>query len=161
MDKYEWYEEYPTNPLTFILNGFMCLLLGLYDLKSVSVWVGCWTPYIQPNVRMLMFGTREDLAVLSHGKDRQPFPDSSFQPSERQINDDSSYSPIQQRMQLQSLKRMKTIDLCSFMIEVKHICKFILKRKAHVHEFHELVRIKITFLIFNKYSLKFICCFFL
>ena len=53
------------------------------------------------------------------------------------------------------------------------ICKFILKRKAHVHEFHELVRIKITFLIFhewrikitflifNKYSLKFICCFFL
>ena len=46
MDKYEWYEEYPTNPLTFILNGFMCLLLGLYDLKSVSVWVGCWTPYI-------------------------------------------------------------------------------------------------------------------
>ena len=37
MDKYEWYEEYPTNPPTFILNGFMYSLLGLYDLKSVSV----------------------------------------------------------------------------------------------------------------------------
>ena len=37
MDKYEWYEEYPTNPSTFILNGFMYSLLGLYDLKSVSV----------------------------------------------------------------------------------------------------------------------------
>jgi len=37
LDKYEWYEEYPTNPPTFILNGFMYSLLGLYDLKSVSV----------------------------------------------------------------------------------------------------------------------------
>lgn len=37
MDKFEWYEEYPTNPSTFILNGFMYSLLGLYDLKSVSV----------------------------------------------------------------------------------------------------------------------------
>lgn len=36
LDKYPWYEEYPTNPPTFILNGFMYSLLGLYDLKSVS-----------------------------------------------------------------------------------------------------------------------------
>lgn len=27
-----WYEEYPTSPPTFILNGFMYALLGLYDL---------------------------------------------------------------------------------------------------------------------------------
>ena len=37
LDKYVWYEEYPTNPSTFILNGFMYSLLGLYDLKTVSV----------------------------------------------------------------------------------------------------------------------------
>eukprot|EP00092_Neocalanus_flemingeri_P004031 GFUD01004338.1.p1 GENE.GFUD01004338.1~~GFUD01004338.1.p1 ORF type:complete len:566 (+),score=104.01 GFUD01004338.1:934-2631(+) len=36
MDKHPWYEEYPTNPPTFILNGFMYSLLGLYDLKSIS-----------------------------------------------------------------------------------------------------------------------------
>ena len=36
LDKYPWYEEYPTNPPTFILNGFMYSLLGLFDLKSVS-----------------------------------------------------------------------------------------------------------------------------
>ena len=36
MEKYVWYEEYPTNPPTFILNGFMYSLLGLYDLKTVS-----------------------------------------------------------------------------------------------------------------------------
>jgi len=36
MDKHLWYEEYPTNPPTFILNGFMYSLLGLYDLKSVK-----------------------------------------------------------------------------------------------------------------------------
>ena len=27
-----WYEEYPTKPSSFILNGFMYSLLGLYDL---------------------------------------------------------------------------------------------------------------------------------
>ena len=68
MDKYEWYEEYPTNPPTFILNGFMYSLLGLYDLIKVSVWVRCWTPFIWPNARMLMFRNQEDLAVLSNGK---------------------------------------------------------------------------------------------
>jgi len=36
MDKHVWYEEYPTNPSTFILNGFMYSLLGLYDLKTVK-----------------------------------------------------------------------------------------------------------------------------
>jgi len=37
MDRYVWYEEYPTSPPSFILNGFMYSLLGLYDLQSVSV----------------------------------------------------------------------------------------------------------------------------
>ena len=36
MDRHVWYEEYPTNPPTFILNGFMYSLLGLYDLKTVK-----------------------------------------------------------------------------------------------------------------------------
>ena len=36
LDKYTWFEEYPTNPPTFILNGFIYSLLGLYDLKTVS-----------------------------------------------------------------------------------------------------------------------------
>ena len=34
MDTYVWYEEYPTNPNSFVLNGFMYSLLGLYDLKQ-------------------------------------------------------------------------------------------------------------------------------
>ncbi len=32
MDKFVWYEEYPTNPNSFVLNGFMYSLVGLYDL---------------------------------------------------------------------------------------------------------------------------------
>lgn len=30
-----WYEEYPTNPSSFTLNGFMYSLLGLYDVWTV------------------------------------------------------------------------------------------------------------------------------
>jgi len=33
--KYGWYEEYPTTPSVFVLNGFIYSLIGLYDLKSV------------------------------------------------------------------------------------------------------------------------------
>ncbi|RXG72932.1 D-glucuronyl C5-epimerase [Armadillidium vulgare] len=33
---YVWYEEYPTSPSLFVLNGFMYSLLGLYDLKQSS-----------------------------------------------------------------------------------------------------------------------------
>jgi len=36
MDQHVWYEEYPTNPPTFILNGFIYSLLGLFDLKTVK-----------------------------------------------------------------------------------------------------------------------------
>ncbi|GAV05488.1 hypothetical protein RvY_15613 [Ramazzottius varieornatus] len=36
MDKYEWYEEYPTTPSSFVLNGFIYALLGLYDVSHVS-----------------------------------------------------------------------------------------------------------------------------
>ena len=32
LDTYDWYEEYPTTPNSFVLNGFMYSLLGLYDL---------------------------------------------------------------------------------------------------------------------------------
>lgn len=40
MDKYTWYEEYPTSPPSFILNGFIYSLLGLYDLNSTQVPIG-------------------------------------------------------------------------------------------------------------------------
>ncbi|XP_037949871.1 D-glucuronyl C5-epimerase B [Teleopsis dalmanni] len=36
MDKYFWYEEYPTTPSSFVLNGFIYSLLGLYDLNSTA-----------------------------------------------------------------------------------------------------------------------------
>lgn len=32
-----WYEEYPTNPSLFVLNGFMFSLFGLYDLSKTAV----------------------------------------------------------------------------------------------------------------------------
>lgn len=32
-----WYEEYPTDPSLFVLNGFIYSLLGLYDLKEFSL----------------------------------------------------------------------------------------------------------------------------
>ncbi|XGW17836.1 hypothetical protein V3C99_002445 [Haemonchus contortus] len=34
---YDWYEEYPTTPGSFVLNGFIYSLIGLYDFKSVKV----------------------------------------------------------------------------------------------------------------------------
>ena len=33
-DKYIWYEEYPTVPSIFVLNGFIYSLFGLYDLSK-------------------------------------------------------------------------------------------------------------------------------
>lgn len=35
LDKYVWYEEYPTHPSSFVLNGFIYSLIGLYDFKSL------------------------------------------------------------------------------------------------------------------------------
>lgn len=31
-----WYEEYPTNPPSFVLNGFIYSLFGLYDLVEIA-----------------------------------------------------------------------------------------------------------------------------
>ena len=31
MEQFLWFEEYPTHPNTFVLNGFMYSLIGLYD----------------------------------------------------------------------------------------------------------------------------------
>lgn len=36
LGKYIWYEEYPTTPSSFILNGFIYSLIGLYDLKMIA-----------------------------------------------------------------------------------------------------------------------------
>lgn len=32
--EHEWFEEYPTTPGTYVLNGFMYSLIGLYDLSQ-------------------------------------------------------------------------------------------------------------------------------
>ncbi|XP_032371845.1 D-glucuronyl C5-epimerase B isoform X1 [Etheostoma spectabile] len=36
MNKFDWYEEYPTTPSSFVLNGFIYSLLGLYDLTETA-----------------------------------------------------------------------------------------------------------------------------
>ncbi|XP_048775453.1 D-glucuronyl C5-epimerase B-like [Ostrea edulis] len=36
LNSYSWYEEYPTTPSSFVLNGFIYSLIGLYDLKKVA-----------------------------------------------------------------------------------------------------------------------------
>lgn len=36
MGKFDWYEEYPTVPGSFVLNGFIFSLLGLYDLNAIA-----------------------------------------------------------------------------------------------------------------------------
>ncbi|KAF6732603.1 D-glucuronyl C5-epimerase [Oryzias melastigma] len=36
MNKYDWYEEYPTSPGSFVLNGFIYSLIGLYDLAETA-----------------------------------------------------------------------------------------------------------------------------
>ena len=36
MYQYPWYEEYPTSPSLFVLNGFIYSLIGLYDLKLTA-----------------------------------------------------------------------------------------------------------------------------
>ncbi|XP_074031517.1 D-glucuronyl C5-epimerase [Leptinotarsa decemlineata] len=36
VNKYHWYEEYPTKPASFVLNGFIYSLLGLYDLIAIA-----------------------------------------------------------------------------------------------------------------------------
>lgn len=33
---YSWFEEYPTSPGTFVLNGFMYSLIGLFDLAQLD-----------------------------------------------------------------------------------------------------------------------------
>lgn len=36
LNRYHWYEEYPTKPASFVLNGFIYSLLGLYDLTAIA-----------------------------------------------------------------------------------------------------------------------------
>ncbi|KAL3861263.1 hypothetical protein ACJMK2_007306 [Sinanodonta woodiana] len=75
---YDWYEEYPTTPGSFVLNGFMYSLLGLYDLKQVTedeAYINVKTTY-DAGMRTLksllpLFdsgsGTFYDLRHVSHG----------------------------------------------------------------------------------------------
>ncbi|XP_022251694.1 D-glucuronyl C5-epimerase-like isoform X2 [Limulus polyphemus] len=39
--KYVWYEEYPTIPSSYVLNGFIYSLMGLYDLKMTCTHKDC------------------------------------------------------------------------------------------------------------------------
>uniref|UniRef100_A0AAR5PNU2 heparosan-N-sulfate-glucuronate 5-epimerase n=1 Tax=Dendroctonus ponderosae TaxID=77166 RepID=A0AAR5PNU2_DENPD len=36
LNKFHWYEEYPTQPSSFVLNGFIYSILGLYDLMTIA-----------------------------------------------------------------------------------------------------------------------------
>ena len=36
LSQYPWYEEYPTAPPSFVLNGFIYSLIGLYDVISLA-----------------------------------------------------------------------------------------------------------------------------
>lgn len=36
LGKYIWFEEYPTSPPSYVLNGFIYSLIGLYDLNATS-----------------------------------------------------------------------------------------------------------------------------
>lgn len=36
MGRFDWYEEYPTTPASYVLNGFIYSLLGLYDLNATA-----------------------------------------------------------------------------------------------------------------------------
>lgn len=36
LGKYVWYEEYPTSPSSYVLNGFIYSLFGLYDLNAIA-----------------------------------------------------------------------------------------------------------------------------
>ncbi|CAG9760784.1 unnamed protein product [Ceutorhynchus assimilis] len=36
LNKFHWYEEYPTKPASYVLNGFIYSILGLYDLMSIA-----------------------------------------------------------------------------------------------------------------------------
>jgi heparosan-N-sulfate-glucuronate 5-epimerase len=40
-----WYEEYPTSPPSFVLNGFMFTLLGLHDLGAIRASSGARALY--------------------------------------------------------------------------------------------------------------------
>ncbi|KAI8795366.1 D-glucuronyl C5-epimerase [Biomphalaria glabrata] len=40
LGQFDWYEEYPTTPSSFVLNGFIYSLLGLYDLKETASGAG-------------------------------------------------------------------------------------------------------------------------
>ncbi|PIO56549.1 D-glucuronyl C5-epimerase, partial [Teladorsagia circumcincta] len=33
----DWYEEYPTSPGSYVLNGFIYSLIGLYDFKNAKL----------------------------------------------------------------------------------------------------------------------------
>jgi len=48
LDVVPWYEEYPTSPSSFVLNGFIYSLIGLYDLLTLA-------PSSQKNDAMVLF----------------------------------------------------------------------------------------------------------
>ena len=78
MDKYIWFEEYPTVPSIYVLNGFIYSLFGLYDLKMSCNDTTCakagqlYSQGLQSLEKMLPlfdsgFGSLYDLRHLSLG----------------------------------------------------------------------------------------------
>lgn len=39
LNRYPWYEEYPSSPPSFVLNGFMFSLVGLHDVAHTATQV--------------------------------------------------------------------------------------------------------------------------
>jgi len=59
MDKYVWFEEYPTRPSSsFVLNGFMYSLFGLFDLHSL-----CSQIKVKPPEELLNSHSTENLKL--------------------------------------------------------------------------------------------------
>ncbi|XP_065222760.1 D-glucuronyl C5-epimerase [Planococcus citri] len=46
MHELHWYEEYPTDPPTFVLNGFIYSLIGLYDFHTLATVDYSHEPYM-------------------------------------------------------------------------------------------------------------------
>ena len=59
MGEYAWYEEYPTTPSCYVLNGFIYSLIGLYDLKMIATGA-----HQQPANKLYQDGIRSLKALL-------------------------------------------------------------------------------------------------
>jgi heparosan-N-sulfate-glucuronate 5-epimerase len=64
LDKFIWYEEYPTAPSSFVLNGFMYSLIGLNDLKEMLEEKGDSVEIVEKAGELLVEGLKSLRALL-------------------------------------------------------------------------------------------------